>query len=75
MHDRYLDLINRISAATLKGEIRSKDQVYEMLQAEVDIGTGELFERCLQEQVEAVQTQLKSDDELQQAKATRKQRH
>ena len=74
MHDRYLDLINRIIAATLKGEIRSKDQVYEMLQAEVNIGTGELFERCLQEQVEAVQAQLKSTDELQQAKATRKQR-
>jgi len=74
MNDRYLDLINRIIAATLKGEIRSKDQVYEMLQAEVDTGTGELFERCLQEQVEEVQVQLKSADELIQAKATRKQR-
>lgn len=74
MNDRYPDLINRIIAATLKGEIRSKDQVYEMLQAEVDTGTGELFERCLQEQVEEVQVQLKSADELIQAKATRKQR-
>ncbi|PZV09641.1 MAG: hypothetical protein DCF22_18165 [Leptolyngbya sp.] len=73
MHDRYLDLINRIITATLKGEIRSKDQVYEMLQA-VSSGTGELFERCLQEQVEQVQVQLKSTDELLQAKATRKQR-
>ena len=74
MHDRYLDLINRIIAATLKGEIRSKDQVYEMLQTEVSSGTGELFERCLQEQVETVQAQAKSTDELIQAKATRKQR-
>jgi tetratricopeptide (TPR) repeat protein len=74
MHDRYLDLIDRIIAATLKGEIRSKDQVYERLQAEVSSGTGELFERCLQEQIEAVQMQLKSSDELIQAKATRKQR-
>jgi tetratricopeptide (TPR) repeat protein len=73
MHDRYLDLIDRIITATLKGEIRSKDQVYEML-TEVSSGTGELFERCLQEQVEAVQAQLKSADELIQAKATRKQR-
>jgi tetratricopeptide (TPR) repeat protein len=74
MHDRYLDLIDRIIAATLKGEIRSKDQVYEMLQAEVSSGTGELFERCLQEQVDAVRVQVKSTDELQQAKATRRQR-
>ncbi|MEX0269979.1 tetratricopeptide repeat protein [Leptolyngbyaceae cyanobacterium UHCC 1019] len=74
MHDRYLDLINRIIAATLKGEIRSKDQVYALLQAEVSSGTGELFERCLQEQVEEVEGQLKSADELIQAKATRKQR-
>jgi tetratricopeptide (TPR) repeat protein len=74
MQDRYLDLINRIIAATLKGEIRSKDQVYEMVQAEVSSGTGELFERCLQQEVEAVQAQLQSADELQQAKATRKQR-
>ncbi len=74
MRDRYLNLIDRIITATFKGEIRSKDQVYEMLQADIDPGTGELFERCLQEQVEAVNTQLKSSDELQQAKATRKQR-
>ncbi|MBM0741575.1 tetratricopeptide repeat protein [Phormidium sp. CLA17] len=74
MNDRYLDLIDRIIAATLKGEIRSKDQVYEMLQAEVSPGTGELFERCLQERVEEVQAHLKSTDELLQAKATRKQR-
>ncbi len=55
MRDRYSDLIDRIVAATLKGEIRSKDQVYQMLQTEVSSGTGELFERCLQEQVDEVQ--------------------
>ncbi|MGC8713588.1 MAG: tetratricopeptide repeat protein, partial [Leptodesmis sp.] len=75
MRDRYFDLIDRIVAATLKGEIRSKEQVYQMLQAEVSSGTGELFERCLQEQVDEVQGILKTErDELKQAKATRKQR-
>jgi len=74
MRDRYLDLIDRIVTATLKGEIRSKEQVYELLQNEVSSGTGEIFERCLQEHMDAVQIQLKLDDELKQAKATRKQR-
>ena len=75
MRDRYLDLIDRIVTATLKGKIRSKEQVYQMLQAEISIGTGELFERCLQGQVDAVESQLNTEtDELKQAKATRKQR-
>lgn len=75
MSDRYLDLMNRIITATLKGEIRSKEQVYRLLQQEVESGTGELFERCLQTQIDAVQTQLsQSTDELKQAKAMRQQR-
>lgn len=75
MRDRYSELIDRIVAATLQGEIRSKEQVYQMLQTEVSSGTGELFERCLQEQVDEVQGILKTErDELKQAKATRKQR-
>lgn len=74
MHDRYQDLINRIIEATLKGQIRSKEQVYKMLQTEISPGTGELFERCLQTQLDQVQTQLGSKDELTQAKATRQQR-
>lgn len=74
MRDRYLDLIDRIVTATLKGQIRSKEQVYQMLQADIDSGTGELFERCLQAQVDEVESQLKSTDEMTQAKATRKQR-
>jgi tetratricopeptide (TPR) repeat protein len=74
MQDRYQELIDRIITATLQGKIRSKEQVYQMLQADITQGTGELFERCLQAQVDEVNTQLKSADELQQAKATRKQR-
>jgi len=74
MQDRYQDLIDRIITATLQGKIRSKEQVYQMLQTEISLGTGELFERCLQAQVDEVEAQLQSADELKQAKATRKQR-
>jgi tetratricopeptide (TPR) repeat protein len=75
MRDRYLDWIDHIVTATLKGEIRSKEQVYQRLQKEIRSGTGELFDRCLQERVDAVQTQLRTEtDELKQAKATRQQR-
>ncbi|MDX2232748.1 MAG: hypothetical protein NW220_24165 [Leptolyngbyaceae cyanobacterium bins.349] len=74
MQDRYQDLIDRIITATLQGKIRSKQQVYQMLQAEIRPGEGELFERCLQGQLDEVAAQLNSADELKQAKATRKQR-
>lgn len=75
MRDRYLALIDRIITTTLKGEIRSKEQVYDLLKADIEVGTGEVFERCLQEQVEALQTTLAHEtDEFKLAKATRKQR-
>lgn len=74
MRDRYLETIDRIVAATLKGQIRSKEQVYEMLQTDVAQGAGEIFERCLQEYTQKVEADLTSADELKQAKATRKKR-
>ena len=75
MRDRYLELIDRIVATTLKGQIRSKEQVYQMLQADISIGEGEIFERCLQTRVDDIQNLLNCEtDELKQAKATRKQR-
>ncbi|XGV96417.1 MAG: tetratricopeptide repeat protein [Leptolyngbya sp. BL-A-14] len=73
--DRYLQLLDQIVQMTLKGNIRSKEQVYQLLVEGVSPGTGELFERCLQAQVDSVQTQLATEtDELKQAKATRRQR-
>lgn len=75
MRDRYLALIERIVTATLKGEIRSKEQVYRLLQKEVESGTGELFERCLQEQLDGLQTRLQTEtDEMKLAKVTRQHR-
>ena len=43
MRDRYLDLIHHIITLTLKGEIRSKTQVYDLLAADIEPGTAELF--------------------------------
>ena len=73
--DRYLQLIDQIVQMTLKGNIRSKEQVYQLLIEGVAAGTGELFERALQSQIEAVQVRLDTEtDELKQAKAARSRR-
>ncbi|MBC7970317.1 MAG: hypothetical protein H7Z11_09355, partial [Verrucomicrobia bacterium] len=73
--DRYLQLLDQIVQMTLKGNIRSKEQVYQLLMEGVSTGTGELFERCLQQQVDRVQAQLSAEtDELKQAKAARSRR-
>jgi len=72
MRDRYLELIDLIASDTLKGKIRSKQQVYKMLQQNVSRGTGEIFELCLQERVAELQSQIETEkDELKQAKAAR----
>ncbi|MBW4659534.1 MAG: tetratricopeptide repeat protein [Drouetiella hepatica Uher 2000/2452] len=72
LSDRYLTLIDQIVQMTLKGQIRSKEQVFQMLQEGVDVGTGEIFERCLGDRLTVTQQQADSrDDELKQAKATR----
>jgi hypothetical protein len=75
LSERYLQLIDRIVQMTLKGNIRSKEQVYQLLVEGVTPGTGELFERSLQSQAEAVQARLDTEkDELKQAKAARSRR-
>ncbi|MBD2459597.1 tetratricopeptide repeat protein [Oscillatoria sp. FACHB-1407] len=71
LRDRYLDLIDQIVQMTLKGQIRSKEQVFQMLSDGVAVGTGEVFERCLGDRLETFEQQSKTKDELKQAKATR----
>lgn len=72
MGDRYLGLIDKIVETTLKGNIRSKEQVYRMLVRDVTPGTGEIFERCLSERLTTTQGQLDREiDELKQAKVNR----
>lgn len=72
LRDRYLGLIDEIVQTTLKGKIRSKEQVYQMLRQGVSSGTGEIFERCLEEQINTTQQQIDNPiSEIKQAKATR----
>src|SRR5919202_4833227 len=72
LQERYFELIDEIVQTTLKGKIRSKEQVYQMLVQGVSPGTGEIFERCLDERIGDTQSQVETQkDELKQAKATR----
>lgn len=72
VRERYFALIDRIVEITLKGQIRSKEQVYQMLVDEIESETGEVFESCLDERQREVQHQI--DNGLQAATATRRQR-
>ena len=72
LRDRYLSLIDEIVQTTLKGKIRSQQQVYQMLLQGVSPGTGEIFELALGDRITATQHQVDTQtDELKQAKATR----
>jgi len=72
LRDRYFDLIDQIVQTTLKGNIRSREQVYQMLSEAIQLGTGEVFEGCLEERLHHLQRQLEGEsDELKQAKASR----
>ena len=72
LRDRYLSLIDEIVKMTLKGEIRAKEQVYQLLVDGVSGGTGEIFERCLGDRLTEAQQQFDAQtDELKQAKAGR----
>jgi len=72
LRDRYFELIDEIVQATLQGKIRSKEQVYQMLLQGVSTGTGEIFDRCLEEKMNATQQQVDNPvSEIKQAKAIR----
>lgn len=70
--DGYAQWVEETVQATLKGKIRSREQVGQMLLQTVSPGTGELFERCLQQRLQACQAEIKSfTDEFKLAKANR----
>jgi tetratricopeptide (TPR) repeat protein len=72
LRDRYLTLIDDLVQMTLKGKIRSKEQVYQLLMQGIETGTGEIFERALGERLNAVQHDSETQtDEFKQAKAAR----
>ena len=56
--ERYLKLIDQIVDTTLQGKIRSKVQVYQQLVQGIEAGTGEIFERCLEQRINTTQAQL-----------------
>jgi tetratricopeptide (TPR) repeat protein len=58
LSNRYQQLIDSIVDITLQGKIRSKEQVYRMLVKDIESGTGEIFERILDEKVRQTTTQL-----------------
>jgi tetratricopeptide (TPR) repeat protein len=73
--DRYNDFIADIIKRTLKGEFRSKAQVYQCLVKALEAGTGEIFERCLTATHDRLQHQADTEtSELKQAKLTRQLR-
>lgn len=72
LRDRYFNLIDQIVQMTLKGQVRSKEQVYQMLAEAVSPGTGEMFERCLDDRIVSFEQQANDlSNELKQAKAGR----
>lgn len=72
LRDRYFAVIDQIVTITLKGQLRSKEQIYQQLQQDVAAGTGEIFERCLIERLETTQAQVdQAPNEAKQAKASR----
>jgi tetratricopeptide (TPR) repeat protein len=72
---RYMGFVDDTIAHILKGQIRSKEQVYQLLINQVKPGTGEIFERVLEERATTLQRQLANEtDELKQAKAQRQMR-
>ncbi|MEO0949020.1 MAG: hypothetical protein AAFY11_12920 [Cyanobacteria bacterium J06641_5] len=72
LRDRYVEFVRQVVTDTLKGKFASKEHVYTQLatQLKLESRTGEIFERCLTEQIEiARERQQAATDELKQAKA------
>ena len=55
--DRYFALIDQIVDLTLQGKISSVERVYKLLVEQIEVGTGEILERCLSQRIEAAEAQ------------------
>ena len=60
LSDRYFALIDEIVELTLKGKISSVERVYRLLVEKVEVGTGEILERCLSQRIAAAEAQLET---------------
>ncbi|MEM8673796.1 MAG: tetratricopeptide repeat protein [Cyanobacteria bacterium P01_G01_bin.67] len=58
LSDRYFALIDQIVELTLQGKISSVERVYRILMEKVEVGTGEILERCLEQRIEATEAQV-----------------
>ncbi len=58
--EQYLALIDEIVQQTLKGNVRSKEQVRSQLESSVEVGTGEIFERAVATRIAEIEPQLES---------------
>ncbi|MGB3768960.1 MAG: tetratricopeptide repeat protein [Phormidesmis sp.] len=58
--ENYQALIDSIVEQTLKGNIRSKEQVRSQLEATVEPGTGEIFERAIASRIVEIEAQVET---------------
>ena len=73
--ERYLIFVDRIIINIENGKLLSKEHVYRILSESLESGTGEIFERALEEQANLLQANFVAQtDEVKQAKANQKLR-
>ncbi|PZO36244.1 MAG: hypothetical protein DCF19_22110 [Pseudanabaena frigida] len=69
--ERYLIFVERIIININNGKLLSKEHVYRILSESLEAGTGEIFERALEEHANALQSNFDAQtDVVKQAKAT-----
>jgi tetratricopeptide (TPR) repeat protein len=72
MTNDYFTLIDSIVEKTLKGQIRSLDYVYRLLDDGLEAGTEDVFDRCLSDRLAPIEAQFEAaTDELKKAKIER----
>ena len=73
--ERYTIFVDRIIINIENGKLLSKEHVYRILSDSLESGTGEIFERALEEQANLLQANFAAQtDEVKQAKANQKLR-
>jgi LPXTG-motif cell wall-anchored protein len=71
--DRYLVFVEQVITDINNGKLLSKEHVYNVLSDRLEPGTGEIFERVLEEQANVLQANFSAQtDEVKQAKANHK---
>ncbi|WP_310410422.1 tetratricopeptide repeat protein [Chamaesiphon sp. OTE_8_metabat_110] len=74
LRDRYFQTIEQIVTRILTGkQVISKEYIYQILVEQIELGTSEIFEGCLSEQVQGIEREIASQpDEVKQAKLKHK---